>query len=122
MATAALLLAVAGGVRSADDEIDTDLMQTVEDTNKSLASNIALQHAKEASSDAKELAAMFAQIEAFYVRKGNTEDAVGLSQKSRTLTADILRSVAAKDFDAATNSATTLARTCKACHNFYKKS
>ena len=122
IAALAALLALAGGVRSAQDELDTDLMHSIEDTNKSLASNIAVKEAKNASSDARELGEMFAQVEAFYVRKGDAADAVELAKKSRELSARILQSVSASDFGAATDTATTLSRTCKTCHNFYKKS
>jgi cytochrome c556 len=47
---------------------------------------------------------------------------VELAQRSRTPTARILQSLSPKDFDTATNSATALSRSCKTCHNFYKKS
>jgi hypothetical protein len=119
---AATLLALSAGVRSAQDELDTDLMHSIEDTNKSLASNIAVKQSGAASSDAKELSEMFAQVEAFYTRKGDAPDAVDLAKKSRELSGRILQSVSASDFVAATDSATTLSRTCKTCHSFYKKS
>ena len=122
IAAFALLAAVASGVRSAEEELSTDLMQTIEDTNKSLASNIALKVGQGASADAQELAAMFAKVEAFYVHKGNAPDAVELAKKSRELSAQIVRLVAAGDYSTATDTATTLSRTCKTCHNFYKKS
>ena len=118
----AALLALTGGVRSAQEELDTDWMHAIEDANKSLASNIATRQAAPASTDAKELTEWFAKVEAYYVGKGDAADAVELAQKSRALTAQILQSLSAKDFDAATNSATALSRTCKTCHNFYKKS
>jgi hypothetical protein len=116
------LLALAGTARSDQAELDTDLMHSIEDSNKSLASNIAIKEGKGASSDAKELAEMFAQVEAFYVKRGDAIDAVELAKKSRTLSAQILQSVSTSDFSAATDSATTLSRTCKTCHNYYKKS
>ena len=116
------LLALAGTARSDQAELDTDLMHSIEDSNKSLASNIAIKEGKGASSDAKELAEMFAQVEAFYVKRGDAADAVELAKKSRALSAQILQSVSASDFGAATDSATTLSRTCKTCHNYYKKS
>jgi len=116
------LSVLAGGVRSAQDELDTDLMHSIEDTNKSLASNIAVKETKGASSDAKDLSEMFAQVEAYYTKKGDAADAVELAKKSRELSARILQSVGASDFGAATDSATTLSRTCKTCHSFYKKS
>ncbi|WP_085316585.1 hypothetical protein [Derxia lacustris] len=121
-AAVALLALVAGSALSAEDELDTDLMQSIEDSNKSLASNIAIKDGKGATTDAKDLAEMFAKVEGFYVKKGDAADAVDLSKKSRELTAQILQQVGAKNFDAATDSATTLSRTCKTCHNFYKKS
>jgi hypothetical protein len=116
------LLALAGTARSDQAELDTDLMHSIEDSNKSLASNIAIKQAQGASSDAKELAEMFAQVEAFYVKRGDAADAVELAKKSRTLSTQILQSVSTGDFGAATDSATTLSRTCKTCHNYYKKS
>ena len=118
----ALLAAVFGGVRAADTELDMDLMQTIEDTNKSLASNIATQNAPGSTSDAKELQALFGKVEAHFVTKGDAPDAVDLSRKSRELSEAIVKSVAAKDFGTASDSATTLSRTCRTCHTFYKKS
>ena len=109
----ALLAAVFGGVRAADTELDMDLMQTIEDTNKSLASNIATQNAPGSTSDAKELQALFGKVEAHFVAKGDAPDAVELSRKSRELSEAIVKSVGAKDFGTASDSATTLSRTCR---------
>lgn len=115
-------LALAGVVQAAVAELDTDLMQSIEDTNKSLASNIATSDKKAASADAAELHAMFLKVEAFYVQKGDAQDAVDLSRKSLQLTQQIGQQVQGGKFDDATNAATDLSRTCKSCHNFYKKS
>lgn len=52
-----------------ESELDTDLMQNIEDTNKSLSSNIALQRADASKSDAKDLSAMFDVVEAHFVKK-----------------------------------------------------
>lgn len=111
-----------GSVQGADEELSTDLMQSIEDTNKSLASHIALQNAKGATDDAKELQDMFTQVETFYNHKGDAVDAVELARKSKVLSGEIVKQVDAKAFDQATNTATNLSRTCKTCHNFYKKS
>jgi hypothetical protein len=115
------VLALAGGVCLAAVEMDVDLMQTIEDTNKELASHIALKESKEAIADAKSLTAMFDKVEAHFVQKGDAANAVDLSKKSKDLTIAIVNSVSANDFDKATDSATTLSRTCRACHTFYKK-
>ncbi len=117
-----LLMAGAVSVRSAEDEIDTDLMQSIEDTNRSLASHIATRNADGARADAQELDAMFGKVESFYVRKGDAADAVALAQKIRTLSTQIQQSLGTQNYTAATEAATTLARTCKTCHSFYKKS
>jgi hypothetical protein len=117
-----VMAVLAGVVRAADGELDMDLMQTIEDTNKSMASNIATQNAPGSTADAKELQALFGQVEKHFVNKGGADDAVDLSRKSRDLASAIISSVAAKDFSTASDSATTLSRTCRTCHTFYKKS
>lgn len=116
-------LAIFGGtVCAADAELDMDLMQTIEDTNKSLASNIALQDAKGSTADAKELHALFGAVEKHFVAKGDAPDAVDLTRQSLRLTDDIVEQVTRKDFGKAQDSATALSRTCRSCHTFYKKS
>lgn len=119
---AAALVFVGGVVRAADGELDMDLMQTIEDTNKSLASNIATQNGAGSTADAKELQELFGKVEAHFVAKGGADDAVDLSRKSKDLAGAIVKSVSEKNFDAASETATTLSRTCRTCHTFYKKS
>jgi hypothetical protein len=116
------LILVGGAVRAADGELDMDLMQTIEDTNKSMASNIATQNAAGSTADAKELQELFGKVEAHFVNKGGADDAVDLSRKSKELAGAIIKSVADKDFATASESATSLSRTCRTCHTFYKKS
>ena len=116
-----ILAMLAVSANSAEIELDSDLMQTIEDTNKSLSSNIALKNANASTSDAKELTELFTRVEGFFVQKGDGDNAVSLAKKSKELTVGIVQSVAANDFDAASNAATTLSRTCRTCHTFYKK-
>ncbi|MBS1130989.1 MAG: hypothetical protein H6R16_1991 [Proteobacteria bacterium] len=116
------LLLLAGSVISAQIEVDDDFMRTVEDTNKSLANNIALKNVAAGTGDAKELEAMFAMVEAFYAAKGDAHDAITITQKSKALSHEIGSLLNAKDFDNANLKATDLSRACKDCHNFYKKS
>jgi hypothetical protein len=115
------LLASIAGLSLAAVELDTDLMQNIDDTNKSLSSNIALKDTKAALADAKSMNAMFGQVETYFVQKGDAANAVELTRKSRELTLAIVNSVTTNNFDAATDAATTLSRTCKTCHTFYKK-
>ncbi|HYR26521.1 MAG TPA: hypothetical protein VEQ09_11870 [Aquabacterium sp.] len=117
-----VLLVLAGVARAADAVLDMDLMQTVEDTNKSLSSNIALQDAAASTKDARELHELFKTVEAHYVSKPDAADGVQLSRKSLTLTQQIIQQVGAKDFTGASESSSALSRTCRACHTFYKQS
>jgi len=117
---AALLLSI--GIVSAETAIDDDFMRSVEDTHKSLTGNVGIGNAPGSIADAKELAGMFAQIEAYYVQKGDAPDAVSISKQSKDLSNDIQKLASSKDFETANLKATELSRACKACHNFYKKS
>lgn len=116
-----LFLTVSISTHAEEAEMDQDLMQTIEDTNKSLSSNIALQRVEPSLEDAKQLTSMFEIVEAHFIKKGDAENAVDLSKKSKVLSQDIARLVHEKDFEKATNLATDLSRTCKSCHTFYKK-
>ena len=106
---------------SAEPEMGMDLMQNIEDSNKSLSSNIALANKQAAGADARDLARMFKEVETFFEQKGDAKNAVDLARQSRELSADIVQLVATGKFDAATDKATTLSRTCRTCHTFYKK-
>lgn len=116
------MLAVLVGVVRAADELDMDLMQTIEDTNKSLSSNIALKNVKGSTDDAKELETLFAKVENHFVAKDDAPDAVDLSRKSKELATAIVKAVGSQQFEAATDSATEISRACRSCHTFYKKS
>ncbi len=118
---AVALLVLTAGVYAAE-ELDTDLMQAIEDTHKSLASNIATGDKRSASAEAAELHAMFMKVDAFYAGKPDAPDAVELTRKSLALTQRIGQQVQAGDFGSAAQTSTDLGRTCKSCHNFYKKS
>jgi hypothetical protein len=117
----ASVLLLAAAVHAASAELGMDIMQTIEDSNKSLASNIALRDARATLQDAKELDELFAQVEAHFTQRGDAANAVELSTKSRQLTQQIVKAVNARDFDTASGAATDLSRTCRTCHTFYKK-
>ncbi len=108
-------------VTADETEMDMDLMQNIEDTNKSLSSNIAQEKVSESKTDAQALDSMFAIVETHFVKKGDAENAVELAKKSRSLATNIIQSVDSKNFESATNSATELSRACRSCHTFYKK-
>jgi hypothetical protein len=117
----AVLAMVSVNADEMEMEMDSDLMHSIEDSNKSLSSNIALKDAKAATADSKDLNAMFDKVQTFFVTKGSADDAVDLAKKSKELTDSIVTAVNANDFDSASNSATALSRNCRTCHTFYKK-
>src|SRR5262245_701585 len=106
---------------SAHAELGMELMQTMEDVNKSLASNLSLRDQKASLVDAAELDRMFAEVEAHFVARGDAANGVEISRQSRGLAQQVHKAVTAGDFDAATDAATQLSRACRRCHTFYKK-
>lgn len=117
----AIYLALGLAALAAQGEVDEDFMTTMEDLNKSMSSNISIKDGKAASAEANEMEKMFVEVEAFFVKKGDAADGVKWSQDSRELSAAILKAVVANDFDTAQEKATSLSKTCKACHKIYKK-
>ncbi len=111
---------LSGGVLASQVVVDEDSMQLMDDRNKSLANCIALKDEAGAKADARALDEMFADVEVYFEQKGK-RDAVDWSKQSRELSDQITRYVAANDFDHASQSAVTLSKTCKACHEVYKE-
>jgi hypothetical protein len=114
-------LAMLGSAVPAELEVDDDMMRTIEDTMKSLDSNVAIKDVKAARAEARELAELFARIEAYYARKGDTPDAVGFARKTHDLAAQVLRAVDSQDFDTASDTVELFVKSCKACQQVYKK-
>jgi hypothetical protein len=108
-------------VSAEETEMDMDLMQTIEDTNDSLSSNIALEDAESSTVDAQTLVELFAVVVDHFKHQSDAAEAVDLSIKSKDLAANIITQVGTGDFESAANSATDLSRACKTCHNFYKE-
>ena len=113
-------LVLLGSVASAQFEITADAMRDIEDTTKSLDSNVALKDAKTAVNEAQQLVAFFRQVEGFYAQKGDAADAVGYARKTHELAVQTLAAVEAQDFDHASDTVSALARSCKSCHDVYK--
>lgn len=114
-------LALLGSVASAPVDVDADLMRGIDDTAKSLDSNVAQKDGKTAAGEARELVETFARIEAHYAAKAETADAVGFAHRTQSLAAEALKAIEAQDFDAAAEAVNQLTRSCKSCHEIYKK-
>ena len=118
---AAAQLALAGSALCATFDVDGDLMRGIDDTAKSLDSDVAMKDAKAAAADARALVETFAQVESHYGQKQETADAVGFAHHTQELAAQALKAIAASDFDAAGDAVAQLTRSCKNCHEVYKK-
>jgi hypothetical protein len=118
---AAVQLMLAGGALCASFDIDGDLMRGIDDTAKSLDSNVAQKDAKAAAADARSLIDTFARVESHYAEKPETADAVGFAHHTQELAAQTLKAIEASDFDAAGDAVARLTRSCKNCHEVYKK-
>ena len=114
-------MVLSAAVMAAGEELRSDLMQEIEDANKSLSSNIALSNKPASTTDARELTRMFAEVEQHFEKKGDATNAVDLARQSRQLATDIVGLVDKGDFAAASTASTNLSRTCRTCHTFYKK-
>ena len=106
---------------SAAIDVDADLMRGIDDTAKSLDSNVAQKDAKAAAADARSLVDTFARIESHYGEKPETADAVGFAHHTQDLATQTLKAIDALDFDAAGEAVNQLTRSCKTCHEVYKK-
>ena len=112
---------VATSALCAGFDVDGELMRGIDDTAKSLDSDVAQKDAKAAAADARSLVETFMHIEAHYGEKPETADAVGFAHKTQELAAQALKAIEANDFDAASTAVEDLTRSCKNCHNVYKK-
>lgn len=95
-------------------------MRTIDEKNQSVQRNIADKDAKAAAEDAQSLQDTFKLVEGFWKKRGNAQDAVDLAQKARERAAEVAKSIAAKDFDAASTQSIRIAETCTACHRLYR--
>ena len=102
-------------------DVDGDLMRGIDDTAKSLDSDVAQKDAKAALADARSLVETFARIESHYGQKPGTADAVGFAHRTQELAAQALKAIEAQDYDAAGEAVHQLTRSCKTCHEVYKK-
>ena len=118
---AAAQFALLGSALCATFDVDGDLMRGIDDTAKSLDSNVAQKDAKAAAADARSLVDTFAHVESHYAEKPETADAVGFAHRTQELAAQALKAIEAQDFDTAGDAVAQLTRSCKSCHEVYKK-
>lgn len=114
-----LPLVLAGTVFAAAD-LSADDMREAEETLHELDSHISLQDHK-ALEEARELARYFQQVEGHFSAKADATRGVEFARTSRAHAAAIVMAVEAGDYDAAQDRLSDLTRSCKSCHEVYKK-
>jgi len=112
-------LVSAQAIAQSADEFDA-WMRTIDEKNQSVQRNIAAKDAQAAADDARTMQDTFRLVEGFWKQRGHAEDAVDLSRKAADRAADVVKSIAAKDFDAASAQSIKIAETCTACHRLYR--
>jgi hypothetical protein len=121
-AAAALLLSMAAAPAGAgSDSIDSDLMQSLEDHQKDLASNLGLADARAATANADELLRGLREVQAWYEARPALAEGVELSRKAVEHATRVRQQIGHGDLGGAAASATDLGRSCKACHTVFKK-
>jgi cytochrome c556 len=105
-----------------EDEMDTDLMQTIDDTTKSVTSNIDLRKKQAADEDAHALQKLLSQVEVFYETRHDKADAVEFARTSLEIANRLQKLLTDKDFEGAARAANELSRSCRSCHDVYKHS
>jgi hypothetical protein len=121
VALAALAVFAAGEVAFGQSVLDFDeWMQRIDRRSQSVQRNLAAGDGNAASADAREIGELYGSMEAYFARRGRADNAVKLSREGRELAATVVRSVATKDFAAASKAAVGIARACRACHLDYK--
>jgi hypothetical protein len=101
------------------DDFDT-WMRTIDEKNQSVQCNIADKNTDAVAADAKSLQETFKLVEGFWAKRGNSLDAVELSQKAEEQAAAVLKAAAAKDYDTASSQSIKIPETCTACHRLYR--
>ncbi len=102
-------------------EMDVELMQTIEQVNDSLSSNIAMEDVEASVSDAQLLNELFVLVEQHFIAQGSNDDATKLAEKSKNSTTEIVDLLQSKNFTAAAEVAIDLSRSCKSCHDIYEE-
>ena len=116
-----LVAAALTGARAASI-LDFDIwMRAIDKHSVDVQKNIDARKPDAAIVDAQELARLYGLMEAYFVADGHAPDAVTMSQSGKALAVAIPTALAAQDFDAASDAVAQLTRSCKTCHEVYKK-
>ena len=101
-------------------DFDDDSMRDMDDANKDLQPVLGAKNAAAALADAGVIQNVLKQTEAYFTKRGGTEDAVRIAQQGETSITAVIKALRANDFDAAAAAARDTAKNCRSCHDVYK--
>jgi hypothetical protein len=115
-----LMAALSFGV-AAQNLLDfDDWMQRIEDGSLDLQRHIAARDPQAASGAAREIEEMYGQMEKFFEKRGDADDAVRWSREGRQFAARAQADLAAGRYVSARRNALAIAHACRDCHFIYK--
>lgn len=101
-------------------DVDTYLMQDMENALKDLEPVLTAGNAASAQADAEILRDGLQYTYDYFLAKGNAEDAVKIAAEGQAAIARVLTALQSKDLQAAIVAARDTAKNCKTCHEIYK--
>lgn len=114
-----LLLTYVTGLRAEEDPAYKQLMKNVGATFASLGKNMQAKNGEAAAEDAKKLAGLFKEVEAFWA-KSNTADAIAFAQAAQKASSEAAASAKANNFEQASAAVGGIGKNCKGCHDAHK--
>jgi len=120
---AGVMVSLSGGLVYADIDLtdfDDDSMRDMDDANKDLGPVLGAKNAQAALADAQVIQSVLKETEAYFAKKGGTDDAVKIAQQGEVALAGVVTALDKNDFDAAGAAARDTAKNCRTCHDLYK--
>ncbi len=101
-------------------DFDDDSMRDMDDANKDLQPVLGAKNAQAALVDAQVIQTVLKETEAYFTKKGGTDNAVKIAQDGEADVATVIAALARNDFDGAAVAARATAKNCRSCHDIYK--
>jgi len=101
-------------------DFDDDSMRDMDDANKDLQPVLGAKNADAALADAQVIQNVLKQTEAYFTKKGGTDNAVKIARQGEFSVAAVIAALGKSDFDTAAAAARDTAKNCRSCHDIYK--
>jgi hypothetical protein len=101
-------------------DFDDDSMRDMDDANKDLQPVLGARNGDAALADAQVIQNVLKETEAYFTKKGGTDNAVKIAQQGEGSVAAVIAALGKHDFDTAATAARDTAKNCRACHDIYK--